>query len=115
MIKAAPYTASAEDRSREMRKAIAAAMAKSKREIPHYYLSTTVDLRKSLEFLSKINADLPIPERILMPAVLFRAIVLALKKFPEFNGYWKETQFVRAEAVNIGVAISLRSGGLVAP
>jgi len=106
---------SSEDRSREMRKAIGAAMARSKKEIPHYYLATTVILKKATEFLLKINVDLPVTERILMPALLFRAVALALKEYPEFNGYWRDGQFVPAQSVNLGVAISLRSGGLVAP
>ena len=74
----------------EMRKAIAAAMARSKREIPHYYLTQTVDLRRALAWLEAANRERPPTERLL-PAVLFlKATALALRKVPELNGFWDE-------------------------
>jgi pyruvate dehydrogenase E2 component (dihydrolipoamide acetyltransferase) len=93
----------------EMRKAIAAAMARSKREIPHYYLTESVDLRQALAWLEDANRERPPTERLL-PAVLFlRASALALRKIPELNGFWLENGF------RVGWAISLRGGGLIAP
>jgi pyruvate dehydrogenase E2 component (dihydrolipoamide acetyltransferase) len=73
-----------------MRKAIAAAMARSKREIPHYYLTQTVDLRRALTWLEDANRERPPTERLL-PAVLFlKATALALRKVPELNGFWQK-------------------------
>jgi pyruvate dehydrogenase E2 component (dihydrolipoamide acetyltransferase) len=54
----------------EMRLAIAAAMARSKREIPHYYLSTTIDLARVLAWLEAANATRPPAERLMLAAVL---------------------------------------------
>ena len=77
----------------EMRKAIAAAMARSKREIPHYYLTQTVDLRRALAWLEEANRERPPTERLL-PAVLFlKATALALRKVPELNGFWQKDGF----------------------
>jgi pyruvate dehydrogenase E2 component (dihydrolipoamide acetyltransferase) len=99
----------------EMRKAIAAAMARSKREIPHYYLTQTVDLRRALTWLEEVNRERPPTERLL-PAVLFlKATALALRKVPELNGFWLKDSFLPGAGVNIGWAISLRGGGLIAP
>jgi pyruvate dehydrogenase E2 component (dihydrolipoamide acetyltransferase) len=99
----------------EMRKAIAAAMARSKREIPHYYLTQTVDLRRALIWLEDANRERPPTERLL-PAVLFlKATALALRKVPELNGFWQKDSFLPGAGVNIGWAISLRGGGLIAP
>ena len=79
----------------EMRKAIAAAMARSKREIPHYYLTQTVDLRRALAWLEDANRERPPTERLL-PAVLFlKATALALRKVPELNGFWDEGRLPR--------------------
>ncbi|HVP98575.1 MAG TPA: dihydrolipoamide acetyltransferase family protein [Roseiarcus sp.] len=99
----------------EMRKAIAAAMARSKREIPHYYLTETVDLSPAIEWLERFNLERPPPERIL-PAVLFlKASALALREWPQFNGAYENGAFTAAPAVHVGWAIALRGGGLIAP
>lgn len=99
----------------EMRKAIAAAMSRAKREIPHYYLSETVDLHNALSWLETFNGARPPLERIL-PAVLFlKAAALALRQQPKLNGAYENGAFTPASAVHIGWAVALRGGGLVAP
>ncbi|KMO71417.1 dihydrolipoamide acetyltransferase family protein [Mycolicibacterium chlorophenolicum] len=102
-------------RGAEMRKSIAAAMSRSKREIPHYYLADEIVLDPALSWLAERNAARSITERVL-PAVLYlKAVALAAHRFGEFNGFWRDTGFAPGDAVHVGVAISLRGGGLVAP
>ncbi|NMM18381.1 MAG: 2-oxo acid dehydrogenase subunit E2 [Rhodoferax sp.] len=103
------------DRQKEMRKAIAAAMSRSKREIPHYYLSETIPMANALAWLQQRNESLPITERILPAVLLLKAVAMALKRTPELNGFYRDGAFQPALAVHAGVAISLRGGGLVAP
>jgi pyruvate dehydrogenase E2 component (dihydrolipoamide acetyltransferase) len=103
------------DRQREMRKAIAAAMSRSKREIPHYYLSETIPMARALSWLQEHNAGLPITERILSAALLLKAVARALQRTPELNGFYEAGHFTPSAPVHAGVAISLRCGGLVAP
>lgn len=98
-----------------MRRVIASAMARSKREIPHYYLASTVDMQRTLSWLTSENAKRPVTKRLLCSALLIRAVALALKSAPELNGFWVEDGFKPGEAINIGVAISLRQGGLINP
>ncbi len=99
----------------EMRKAIAAAMSRSKREIPHYYLSETVDLHAALSWLETFNRDREPLARIL-PAVLFlKAAALALRAQPKLNGFYESGAFVPVSEIHIGWAVALRGGGLVAP
>jgi pyruvate dehydrogenase E2 component (dihydrolipoamide acetyltransferase) len=111
LVAAAPIA----DRMAAMRQTIAAAMARSKREIPHYYLATDVPLEKASEWLASANAARPVTARILMAALFLKATALAARKYPEMNGYHRNGRFEPAAAVNVGVAISLRQGGLVAP
>lgn len=111
---AAAKTGSA-DKSAEMRKTIAAAMARSKREIPHYYVVEAIPMGKALEWLGRENANRPIADRLLPAALLLKAVALALRRFPELNGFWRNGAFDAAQKVHLGVAISLRQGGLVAP
>ena len=103
------------DKSSRMRQAIAAAMERSKREIPHYYLSTTIDMTRAINWLAQENLKRSIEDRLLYGVLLIKAVALALRQFPEFNGYWKDGRSVRAESIHIGTAISLRGGGLIAP
>lgn len=99
----------------EMRKAIAAAMSRSKRDIPHYYLSETVDLHTALSWLEDFNRDREPLARIL-PAVLFlKASALALRAQLKLNGFYESGAFVPASEIHIGWAVALRGGGLVAP
>lgn len=99
----------------EMRRAIAAAMTRSKREIPHYYLSSTIDMGAALDWLSAYNAPRPPDERMLPAVLMLKAAALALRKVPGLNGFWQGDGFQPAAGVHIGWAISLRGGGLVAP
>lgn len=99
----------------DIRRAIAAAMSRSKREIPHYYLSHTIDLTVADAFVKAANADRPPQSRLLAGAVYARAVARALEKFPEFNGHFAENRFQPSNAVHLGFAINLRGGGLVAP
>lgn len=98
-----------------MRAAIAAAMEKSKREIPHYYLSHEVDLSAAQQWLSDQNAGRDPEERLLLPALLIRAVATLLPRFPTLNGYYRNGGFEQTQAVHIGTVISLREGGLKVP
>ena len=108
-------SAEAADRTARMRQTIAAAMARSKREIPHYYLSTTIDLGRAMTWLNEENLKRPVTDRLLYGVLLIKAVALALREVPELNTVWREGQAVQSQAIHVGVAISLRQGGLVAP
>jgi pyruvate dehydrogenase E2 component (dihydrolipoyllysine-residue acetyltransferase) len=103
------------DRQARARQAIGAAMARSKREIPHYYLATTIDMHRAMIWLAEENLRRPVPDRLLYGVLLIKAVALALRDVPELNAVWRGSEPVRSEAVHVGVAISLRGGGLVAP
>lgn len=103
------------DRSARIRQTIAAAMSRSKREIPHYYLSTTIDMHRALEWLSEQNAKRPVAERILYGALVLKAVAFALREVPELNAVWQDGNVVLKKQIHVGVAVSLRQGGLVAP
>jgi pyruvate dehydrogenase E2 component (dihydrolipoamide acetyltransferase) len=99
----------------EMRRVIAAAMTRSKREIPHYYLATHMDMSRALAWLAEENLKRPVTNRLLYSVLLIRAVALALHEVPELNGFWVDGSFRPGAGVHVGLAISLRQGGLVAP
>jgi len=98
-----------------MRRAIAAAMARSKREIPHYYLSIDVDVGPATAWLEAENTRRPVTERVLFAALLLKATALAAREVPEVNGFFVDGAFRPAGEIHVGVGVSLRQGGLVAP
>jgi pyruvate dehydrogenase E2 component (dihydrolipoamide acetyltransferase) len=102
------------DRQDAMRRATGALMARSKREIPHYYLATTIDLATALSWLRDANDRRPVTGRLLPGALLLKATALAARQVPALNGFWDDG-YLPSAAVHLGVAVSLRGGGLVAP
>ena len=112
---AAPPAAAEPDKQTRMRQAIAAAMARSKREIPHYYVSQTIDMSRATAWLAQENQKRNVEDRLLYGVLLLKAVALALGEVPELNALWTEGRAVQSAEVHVGAAISLRGGGLVAP
>lgn len=104
-----------EDSRDRMRRAIAAAMSKSKQEIPHYYLKTTIDMTQALAWLEAENLKRTLPNRILPAVLLLKSTALTLRDVPELNGSWIEGRVRLSESIHLGLAIAMKGGGLVAP
>ncbi|MCC6393566.1 MAG: 2-oxo acid dehydrogenase subunit E2 [Bryobacterales bacterium] len=98
-----------------MRRAIAMAMARSNREIPHYYLSAQIDMSRALGWLERFNQQRPIEARVLPAAMLLRAAALSLVQVPELNGFYSGDELKVSAEIHLGVAISIRRGGLMIP
>ncbi|USX54489.1 dihydrolipoamide acetyltransferase family protein [Lentzea sp. HUAS12] len=107
--------APAADRAATARRVTAKLMARSKREIPHYYLSTTVDMSAAMARLTSLNRDLPIERHVLPIALVLGACARAAAKVPQLNGFWTGDRFEAGDGVHLGMAVSLRGGGLIVP
>ncbi|WP_372593063.1 dihydrolipoamide acetyltransferase family protein [Actinotalea sp.] len=112
---AAAAPLSGADRQAALRRAVAASMARSKREIPHYYLSSDIDMSRAVGWLTEHNVSVPVTERLLPAVLLLKATALALRESPDLNGLWEGEAFHRSDAIHLGMAVALRGGGLVAP
>jgi pyruvate dehydrogenase E2 component (dihydrolipoamide acetyltransferase) len=108
-------TSAAPDRAEALRRATGALMARSKREIPHYYLEHRIDAGPALAALERANAERPVASRMVLTPFLLRAVALAAREVPEMNGHHDGDRFIPATSVNVGLAIALRGGGVVAP
>jgi len=97
-----------------MRIAIAAAMASSKKEIPHYYLQHQA-VTACEEWVARINATRAPSDRLLLGALAIKSVALACQRFPAFNGFYQRGRYEPSAAVHAGVAIAIRGGGLAAP
>jgi pyruvate dehydrogenase E2 component (dihydrolipoamide acetyltransferase) len=110
-----PAPPPAPDFATAMRHAIALAMARANRDIPHYYLQMRIDMSKALKWLEAENQKRSVKERVLPVVLLLKAVAKALVEMPELNGYWVDDHLQAQEAINIGFAIALRQGGLITP
>lgn len=102
-------------RTASLRRAIGTLMARSKKTIPHYYLSTTIDLRAAMAWMADVNAGRPISSRLVPAILLMKATALAVRDVPEMNGYVVDGEFQPSAAIHLGVVVALRTGGVVAP
>ncbi len=107
--------ASSGDRQASVRAAIAAAMVRSNREIPHYYLWDDVDVSRVMQWLAAANAQRPVTARLLPAALLLSAVARAASEFADMNGQYDGDAYHGSASVHLGVAVALRGGGLIAP
>lgn len=99
----------------DMRRIIGKAMSRAKREIPHYYLSMSCNFLPASTWIERYNATASIEQRLLPSALFVRAVALAARAMPDFNGFYQDETFSPAGDVNVGMAIAMRGGRLVAP
>ncbi|MFN8556385.1 MAG: dihydrolipoamide acetyltransferase family protein [Dehalococcoidia bacterium] len=97
-----------------MRQAIARRMAAAKREMPHYYVTMSVDMTEALALRRQLNAALAEAERISVNDLTVKACALALEKYPQFNAAFTDEGLRHPPAINIGIAVAV-SDGLVVP
>jgi len=97
-----------------MRQAIARSMARSKREIPHFYLTVAIDMTEALKVRKQANAALEGDPRISINDLVVKACAGALLKHPMLNASFADTSVQVHNRINIGIAIALENG-LIAP
>lgn len=97
-----------------MRTAIARQMAASKREIPHFYVSTEIAMDRPLAELRELAGRSEGGPRITVTTLLIHRLAATLVEHPAFNALWTDEGVLTVDAVNIGVAIAL-DDGLIAP
>jgi pyruvate dehydrogenase E2 component (dihydrolipoamide acetyltransferase) len=114
-IGATSFAPPEDDRNVRMRQAIAAAMSRSARDIPHFHLTREIDLKAALDWLKETNGQRPVANRLLYVVLLIKAVALALREAPDLNAEWQDGRIERRADINVGMAVSLRGGGLVAP
>lgn len=98
-----------------MQKTIARRLTESKQTVPHFYIGNEIDMTEVLKLRQELNLALAQEGiKISVNDLIVKACALALEKFPEVNGSYKDGQFVLHKKVNIGIAVDVPSG-LVVP
>jgi pyruvate dehydrogenase E2 component (dihydrolipoamide acetyltransferase) len=94
---------------------IAKRLTESKQTIPHFYVSSEIDMTNTLVMRQTFNASADEGGvKVTVNDLIVKACALALEKFPEVNSSFKDGQFVRHKRINIGIAVDVPSG-LVVP
>jgi pyruvate dehydrogenase E2 component (dihydrolipoamide acetyltransferase) len=97
-----------------MRRAIADSTILSKQQVPHFYLTISVDVEPLVALRKQINAQLEGEGvKVSVNDMIVKASALALRKFPNLNSHYYGDKIVRFKAVNIGIAVALPNNGLV--
>lgn len=97
----------------KMRSRIARRMVESKQQIPHFYVTTEVDVEALLALRKQINAALDEESKVTVNDLIVKATALALRQFPNLNTHYYGDKLVRHKRIHIGIAVALPSGGLI--
>src|SRR5258706_2710540 len=96
-----------------LRARIASRMTESKQTIPHFYVTTEIDMAPALALRKEINAGLPEEQKITVNDLVVKAVALTLRQFPNLNSHFYGDKIVHFEHINIGIAVALDGGGLM--
>jgi pyruvate dehydrogenase E2 component (dihydrolipoamide acetyltransferase) len=96
-----------------MGQAIARRTKQSKQEIPHFYVTVSIDMTQALLLRKELNISAMDAERISVNDMIIKGSALALAKYPMFNSQFNEDHLVVAPHINIGIAIGLPEGLIV--
>lgn len=97
-----------------MRRAIARRLSESKRTIPHFYLSSDLELDALLALRATLNERLGGEGKLSVNDFIVKAAALALRQVPEANAVWTDDAVLRLEDVDVSVAVAT-DGGLITP
>jgi pyruvate dehydrogenase E2 component (dihydrolipoamide acetyltransferase) len=98
----------------KMRQQIARVTVHSKREIPHFYVSTEVDMTQAMRLRAHLNqSDEFKGVHVTVNDLVIKACVGALKKYPRFNASYTDDGIQMHEQINVGIAIAEEQGLIV--
>ncbi len=96
-----------------MRTVIAQRMSTARHEMPHFYLTTAVDMTEAINLRQRLKKDKRI--RIAYNDMLIKASGLALRRFPQVASLYTTQGYVRRSKMHVGFAVSTDPEGLVVP
>ncbi len=96
-----------------MRTRIATRMIEAKQQMPHFYVTSEIDVDALLALRKQINADLDDEHKITVNDLIVKATALTLREFPNLNSHFYGDKIARYKRINIGIAVALPNGGLI--
>jgi len=97
-----------------LRKRIGQRMVESKLYVPHFYVTTAIDVTALLELRKQLNESIPDEARkISVNDLIVKGVALALREYPNLNTHFYGDRLVRHKRIHIGIAVALPGGGLM--
>jgi pyruvate dehydrogenase E2 component (dihydrolipoamide acetyltransferase) len=96
-----------------LRARIASRMVESKTTVPHFYVTTEIDMAAALALRKQINETLDEAHKVSVNDMVIKATALTLRNFPNLNSHYYGDKIVRYAQINIGIAVALDGGGLM--
>jgi pyruvate dehydrogenase E2 component (dihydrolipoamide acetyltransferase) len=93
-----------------LRQAIGRRMVESKTTVPHFYVTTEVDMVAALALRKQINETLPDEQKVSVNDLIVKAAALALRDFPNLNAAFAGDKIVRHQRINVGSAVAVEGG-----
>jgi pyruvate dehydrogenase E2 component (dihydrolipoamide acetyltransferase) len=93
-----------------MRSRIGARMTESKQTVPHFYVTTEVDMGPALALRSEINAKRDPENKVSVNDMIVKAAALALREFPNINSAFNGETIIRHNRINVGIAVAVENG-----
>lgn len=94
----------------KLRSIIGRRMVESKTQIPHFYLTSEVNMAAVMELRKQFNSQLPDEQKLSVNDFIIKAAALALRQYPNLNASLQGNEIIRHGRRNIGVAVALESG-----
>ncbi len=89
-------------------------LVESKQFVPHFYVTSDIDVAAALALRAQLNASISDEAgKISVNDLIVKAAALALRRFPNLNSHYYGDKLVRHKRINIGIAVALPEGGLV--
>ncbi|HEX5323455.1 MAG TPA: dihydrolipoamide acetyltransferase family protein [Capsulimonadaceae bacterium] len=97
----------------QIRRVIARRMAESKGPIPHFYVTSEIDMGEAMALREKLNSYDDSLSKISLNDMVVKASARALVKFPEVNSVYQGDKVVTYGAAHVGIAVALDDGLIV--
>jgi pyruvate dehydrogenase E2 component (dihydrolipoamide acetyltransferase) len=94
----------------KLRQTIAKRMAASKQTVPHFYVTSEIEMSEAMALRAKLNALVDEAGKISVNDMVLKAAAVALTHFPGINASFGENVIVRHGTVNMGIAVALEQG-----
>ncbi len=94
-----------------MRQRIGERMTQAKQTVPHFYVTTEIDMGAALDLRKDINTKLEAQGvKVSVNDLVIKAAAFALKEYPNINSSFSGDQIVRHGRINIGIAVAVENG-----
>lgn len=94
----------------KLRQAISRRMVDSKQNVPHFYVTKSVNADSLMEVYEKVNETLPSDQKISINDFVIKATAVALAEFPNLNSSIDKNTLIQHGNINIGVAVAVEGG-----